>query len=124
MTIRLGLRQPPDLRLDVRGLLPGALVGLDAAAIARLPISQGRHALPLGEFFDVVPQGEGDSLELEGDLSRCDRIGWQLAAGSSRARGLRWRGHARSCHHGCGPCWCRLVCRACSGLHAGPGPDP
>lgn len=81
MTIRLRLRQAPDLRLDLRGLLPAALAGLDAAAIERLPIAQGRHRVPLAEFFDVALQGDADTLVLEGDLSRCDRIGWQLAAG-------------------------------------------
>ena len=81
MNIRLRLRQPPGLRLDLRGLTPAALSGLDAAAIERLPLAQGRQVLPLGEFFDVALQGEGQTLCFEGDLSRCDRVGWQLAAG-------------------------------------------
>ena len=79
--IRLRLRQAPGLRLDLRGLTPAALAGLDAAAIERLPLAQGRHALPLAEFFDVTAEGDGDTLVFEGDLSRCDRIGWQMAAG-------------------------------------------
>lgn len=85
MNVRLRLRQPPGLRLDLRGLTPAALAGLDAAAIARLPLAQGRSTLPLGEFFDVALEGEGQgdggALCFEGDLSRCDRVGWQLAAG-------------------------------------------
>lgn len=81
MSTRLRLRQPPGLRLDLRGLTPAALAGLDAAAIERLPLAQGRHGVPLAEFFDVSVEGEGDTLVFEGDLSRCDRIGWQMAAG-------------------------------------------
>jgi formylmethanofuran dehydrogenase subunit C len=81
MNFRLRLRQPPGLRLDLRGLTPAALAGLDAAAIERLPLAQGRQWLPLAEFFDVSVEGEGDTLVFEGDLSRCDRIGWQLGGG-------------------------------------------
>lgn len=81
MSTRLRLRQSPGLRLDLRGLTPAALAGLDAAAIERLPLAQGRQGVPLAEFFDVTIEGEGDTLVLEGDLARCDRIGWQLGAG-------------------------------------------
>jgi len=81
MSVRLRLKQAPALRLDLRGIVPAALAGLDAAAIERLPLAQGRQALALAEFFDVVLGGDGDTVAFEGDLSRCDRIGWQLAGG-------------------------------------------
>ena len=81
MSVRLRLRRGPGLRLDLRGITPAALAGLDAAAIERLPLAQGRGVLPLAEFFDVRVNGEADSLHFEGDLSRCDRIGWQLTGG-------------------------------------------
>jgi formylmethanofuran dehydrogenase subunit C len=81
MTVHLRLRQPPDLRLDLRALTPAAVAACSAAQIERLPIGQGRHVLPLAEFFDVRVHAEGDTLVFEGDLSRCDRIGWQMAAG-------------------------------------------
>jgi formylmethanofuran dehydrogenase subunit C len=81
VTTRLRLRQRPGLRLDLRGLSPAAIAGLDAAAIERLPLAQGRHRVPLAEFFDLQTLGASDTLVLEGDLSRCDRIGWRLAAG-------------------------------------------
>ena len=87
MSVRLRLARPPALRLDLRGLTPAALAGLDAAAIERLPLVEGRRSLPLAEWFDVVvdndndKDSDGDTLRFEGDLSRCDRIGWRLAAG-------------------------------------------
>jgi len=81
MTIRLRLRQPPSLRLDLRGLLPAVLSALDAAQIERLALAHGRQSLPLAEFFDVAVDGDGDTLAFEGDLSRCDRVGWQMAGG-------------------------------------------
>jgi formylmethanofuran dehydrogenase subunit C len=81
MNVRLRLRQPPGLRLDLRGLTPALLAPLEVAAIERLPLGQGRQTLPLAEFFDVALAGEGDTLVFEGDLSRCDRVGWQMDAG-------------------------------------------
>ncbi|MDZ5458226.1 formylmethanofuran dehydrogenase subunit C [Azohydromonas lata] len=89
MTWTLTLLQPPALRLDLRSLVPQALAGMDVAAVETLPLWQGRQPLPLAEFFKVVrtDDGAGDSLVFEGDLSRCDRIGWQMAAGRIAVRG-------------------------------------
>ncbi len=81
MSVTLRLRSTPDLRLDLRGLLPTALAGLDANAIEKLPLGLGRETLPLGEYFDVARLGDEPLLVLQGDLSRCDRIGWQMAGG-------------------------------------------
>jgi len=82
MSVRLRLKQAPGLRLDLRGVVPAALAGLDAAAVERLPLGQGRLALALAEFFDVaLGSDDDDTLVLEGDLSRCDRIGWRLGGG-------------------------------------------
>ncbi|HEY4067937.1 MAG TPA: formylmethanofuran dehydrogenase subunit C [Burkholderiaceae bacterium] len=82
--VTLALKQVPALRVDVRGLTPAALAGLTSAQIERLPVVHGMQTLPLAEFFTVasdgVPGAAGE-LVLDGDLSRFDRIGWQLAAG-------------------------------------------
>jgi formylmethanofuran dehydrogenase subunit C len=85
----LTLRQQPSLRLDGRVLTPTALTGLDAAAIERLPIQQGRHTLALAEFFDVradsaASAGSSDAaprLVVQGDLSRVDHIGLAMTGG-------------------------------------------
>jgi formylmethanofuran dehydrogenase subunit C len=81
----LTLREQPALRLDGRALNPAALAALDAAAIERLPIQQGRDTLPLAEFFSVHGSGDGSDdtphLTLQGDLSRVDHIALGMAAG-------------------------------------------
>lgn len=77
----LRLRQPTAVRLDLRGVTPAALAGLTAAQVAQGRVGHGNALQPLGEFFDVTPAGADDALSFEGDLSRCDRIGWQLAGG-------------------------------------------
>ena len=85
MSIRLSLRQAPDLRLDLRGLRPGLQ---DVAQVERLPLAQGRHFVALAEFFSVQAVDDGqDLLLLEGDLSRCDRLGWQLDGGRVQVEG-------------------------------------
>lgn len=84
---RLALKAVPRLRVDLRGVNPGALASLSAAAIERLPVGHGKASAALAEFFTLAPQGEDDALVLEGDLSRFDRVGWQLAGGRIRVEG-------------------------------------
>lgn len=94
LRLRAGTSPSPGLRLDLRGVLPTTLVALDAAAIERLPLGQGRGTVPLAECFDVARQGDDARLVLQGDLSRCDRIGWQMAGGGLVVEGAAgdWAG--------------------------------
>lgn len=93
---RLTLKQAPALRVDARALQPAALAGLGATEIARLVLPHGRDGVAVGELFDLAPTleaaGEGPALELIGDLSRFDRIGWCLGGG-------RLAVHGRVGHH-------------------------
>lgn len=86
MGVTLRLARPPALRLDLRGLTPLVLNPMVAADIERLPVGLGRRLLPLAEFFDVR-MSDSDALVFEGDLARCDRIGWRLGAGCILAEG-------------------------------------
>ena len=82
--VRFALKQAPALRVDLRGVTPAVLGGLTPAQIERLPIAHGNQTLPLAEFFSITladAADAADELVFEGDLSRFDRIGWQLAAG-------------------------------------------
>lgn len=76
----LELRRPPSLRLDLRGITPNALEGLDAAAIERLPLGEGNRFVPLAEYLRVTP-GEAGVLRLVGEFTRVDRIGWAMDGG-------------------------------------------
>lgn len=98
----LTLKQPLALRIDLRGVLPG-LATLDGVLVGH-----GNALLPLAEFFAIMKRDD-DALVLEGDLSRVDRIGWQMeggtlivdghagdyAGGAMRGGELRIRGSAR-----------------------------
>lgn len=77
---RLTLQRPAAVRLDLRGVLPATLAALSREEIERLPVGHGNALVPLAEFFDVAAQ-EDEALTLVGDLSRVDRIGWQMGEG-------------------------------------------
>ncbi len=89
--IVLSLKQQPALRVDMRGITPKALSTLSLADIERLVVHHGTQALPLAEFFTVSTMGSEaslpDTLRLEGDLSRFDRVGWQMDAGQLVVQG-------------------------------------
>ena len=77
---RFTLKQAPALRVDLRGILPAALAGRSAAEVERMPVAMGNAMSPLAEWF-TVEAAEADALVFEGDLSRFDRLGWQLDGG-------------------------------------------
>ena len=80
---RLTLKQAPLLRVDLRGITPAACAGFNASQIERLTVTHGNQTLPLAELFSVAQADAAtDELVLQGDCSRIDRIGWQMAAGS------------------------------------------
>jgi formylmethanofuran dehydrogenase subunit C len=77
---RLTLRHAPALRIDLRGITPSELAGLASSEVERLLVGYGNAMQPLAEFFSVAAH-DSDALVFAGDLSRCDRIGWQMASG-------------------------------------------
>ncbi len=90
--ITLTLKQAPALRVDLRGITPTVLAALSVAEIERLTVAHGTRIVPLAELFKVArsdslsPKARG-SVQLIGDLSRFDRIGWQMSGGTIRVDG-------------------------------------
>lgn len=84
---RLRLKQAPALRVDLRGITPDALGALTPAEVERLRVGHGNVTQPLAEFFHVDARGADGELVLDGDLSRFDRVGWQMAGGLLRVEG-------------------------------------
>lgn len=74
-------RDAVPLAIGLGGIVPDRLAGLDAAAIARLPIEADGQRLPLGELFVVSGCASDGGIEFRGDFSRAHRIGAEMAAG-------------------------------------------
>ncbi len=72
--------QSPANRLDLFGIVPDRLLGLDVASINDLPIEVGGQAATLKEHFEVV-DGPRDALLLQGDLTSADRVGGGMQLG-------------------------------------------
>jgi formylmethanofuran dehydrogenase subunit C len=82
MSWQLTLRHTPTLRLDMRAIEPSKLAGQALSEVERLPVWQGKQTLQLAEVFRIEQiVGPDDVLLIEGDCSRCDRIGWNMAGG-------------------------------------------
>lgn len=69
------------LAIDLGGIVPDRLAGLDAAAIARLPIEADGRRCGLGDLFVVSGDAADHRIEFRGDCSRMHRIGAEMATG-------------------------------------------
>jgi formylmethanofuran dehydrogenase subunit C len=69
------------LAIDLGGILPERLAGLDAPAVARLPIRADGQPCRLGDLFVVEGSADDGRIEFRGDFSRVHRIGAEMAAG-------------------------------------------
>jgi formylmethanofuran dehydrogenase subunit C len=76
----LRAKYAPTLRVDLRGVTPLALAEQTVFEIERLPLACGRDLVPLAEFFHIEPRDDG-GLVFAADLSRFDRVGWQMDGG-------------------------------------------
>lgn len=88
--LTLRLKTAPALRIDLRRLTPVALSGLSASEVAALPLWHGRERIAVGDLFDIAAHtvdGDIASLVFEGDLTRFDRIGWNMESGELRVEG-------------------------------------
>jgi len=76
----LRVKQAPSLRVDLRGVTPGALAAASLGEIERMLVGHGNALVPLAEFFHIEPRA-GDTLVFAADLSGFDRVGWQMDGG-------------------------------------------
>ena len=83
---RLALKEEPPVRLALDGLIPERLAGLAPAEVERLPLALGNRRQRVGDWFRVTAS-DGETLELEGDCRRLDRIGAGMSGGALSIRG-------------------------------------
>lgn len=82
--LKLTLRTPSSIPLELDGILPERLSGLSPLEVAKLPIQHGNRAGPLGEFFDVTPDSDDwlADLLIAGDTRNVKHIGAGMTRGS------------------------------------------
>jgi formylmethanofuran dehydrogenase subunit C len=78
--VTLSLAAPPEHLLLADCIAADRFAGLDAKAIAALPVVHGGRPGTLGQFFKVRG-GHSSVVRIEGDLARVDAIGAGMAGG-------------------------------------------
>lgn len=82
--LKLTLRAPSSIPLELDGITPLRVAGLSALEVAKLPVQHGNRSEPLGEFFDVTTDARAPLADLHfaGDTRNVKFIGARLTAGS------------------------------------------
>jgi formylmethanofuran dehydrogenase subunit C len=84
----LRLRALPRFRVDLTGVTPLALAALGEAEAGRVAVRHGNEAVALGELFEIRRRpASAPALYFEGDLSRFDRLAWEMEDGEIRVDG-------------------------------------
>lgn len=81
--LKLTLRAPSDIPLELDGITPERVASLSPLEVAKLPVQHGNRSEPLGEFFDVQPDPHRlADLHFAGDTRNVKHIGAGMARGS------------------------------------------
>ncbi|ULJ74672.1 formylmethanofuran dehydrogenase subunit C [Rhizobium gallicum] len=80
------LRSEPDERLDLSGLTPQKLNGMQPADIARLPIGTSRRPATVGDVFKVAGR-DISNIVFSGGSGRFDLVGAEMTTGQIRVEG-------------------------------------
>lgn len=86
MSLSLTLLQAPSVPLEVTGLNPDTLAGLDAGRVESVEAHHGNEKVRLGDFFRIAGRCEGE-IHLEGDLSRVKHVGAGMSSGQLHIHG-------------------------------------
>ena len=81
MSLTLTLHTAPEVPLEAEALVPERLERMTAAQVAAVGLLYGNEQAPLGDFFRVEGQPDGE-LRIVGDVARVKMIG----AGMTRGR--------------------------------------
>jgi formylmethanofuran dehydrogenase subunit C len=82
----LKLRDAINRRIDMSPFIPELIGGKSADEIARIPLWVGNRQVDTGELFDVV-DSQSETLLIQTDSDKLDRIGANMAEGSILVEG-------------------------------------
>src|SRR6266545_911728 len=81
--LKLTLRAPSDIPLELDGVTPERVTGLSPLEVAKLPVQHGNRSESLGEFFDVQPTTHRlADLHFAGNTRSVKHIGAGMTRGS------------------------------------------
>lgn len=81
--LKLTLRAPSSIPLELEGITPQRVAGLSPLEVAKLPVWHGNRSEPLGEFFEVAPDRDRlADLHFVGDTRNVKHIGAGMTGGS------------------------------------------
>jgi len=80
------LKAEPPERLDLSGLVPGALAPLTAKEIEAIVLGGGRRPIRVGDVF-ALRRGDAGAIVFAGGSERLDNVGAGLSGGSLRVDG-------------------------------------
>lgn len=81
MTLEIQLRTASSIPIEVEGVHPSELRGLDRTAIERIEIHHGNRQLALAELFDVSGDASDERIVWQGDCSGVHWIGAGMSSG-------------------------------------------
>ena len=86
--LKLTLRAPSTIPLELEGILPERVAGLSPLEVAKLAVQHGNRAEQLGAFFDVTPDPDRlADLHFAGDTRNVKQIGAGMTRGSIYVEG-------------------------------------
>ncbi|MCZ6779622.1 MAG: formylmethanofuran dehydrogenase subunit C [Acidobacteria bacterium] len=83
---RLMLKDYTSIPVEADSLRPDKITGLSRDQILALPLYHGNKTVTVGDFFEVQETG-GDTLVIEGDLSKFKKLGQEMEGGRLVVRG-------------------------------------
>jgi len=87
MPLRLELRCPASIPIEVEGLVPERVAGQSLAEIERLEIPHGNRLVPAAELFRITGSTDDERLEFCGDLRSVHWIGARMSRGAIQIEG-------------------------------------
>jgi len=83
---RLKLKEYTSIPVEADSLQPGKIGRLSSDQILALPLYHGNKTATVGDFFELQETG-GETLVIEGDLSKFKKLGQEMESGRLVVRG-------------------------------------
>lgn len=82
MALRLSLKAPTTIPIELGGVVPDRLRDKSAREIERCTVFHGNQQLPLAELFHVTGSAADERIEFAGDMRGVHRIGARMQSGT------------------------------------------